>query len=176
MNGTSRTGRVRALYNTHQCEARLFRPRIVVVEWVWMERWKGGGLLEMGGVGIMVRRKLVGHVGVTRTGRRVGCFTWGWSYADTAGVDIRRGGGVDGGWPRRGRRWLGKEGWEGEQGGVGCGTRGGKGSRAVLTVDRGMGREAGRRWLWKEGWEGEQGGVGGGTRDGKGSRGAMAAK
>ena len=151
MNGTSRTGRVGALYNTHQCEARLCRPRIVVVDWERMEGWKGGGLLEMSGVGITVRRKLVGHVGVNRTGRMVGCLTWGWSYEDTVGVDIRRWGGVDGGRPRRGRCWLRNERREGEQGGVGGGTRGRTGSWEVLAAERVVEREAGRRWLWKGG-------------------------
>ena len=67
MNGTSRTGRVGALYNTHQCEARLCRPRIVVVDWERMEGWKGGGLLEMSGVGITVRRIYIVLLGCDRS-------------------------------------------------------------------------------------------------------------
>ena len=80
-----------ALYNTHQCEARLYRPRVVVVDWEHMEGWRVGNWLVLGGVENIVRRKLVGHRGVNRTGRTVGCFPWGWSYAGKEGADIDAG-------------------------------------------------------------------------------------
>ena len=84
-----------ALYNTHQCEARLYRPRVVVVDWEHMEGRKGGGWWELGGEENMVRRTLRGYPGVNRTGRMVGCFSWGWSYAGTEGMDIGCGRGED---------------------------------------------------------------------------------
>ena len=91
MRCTSRTGRVVALYNTHYCEARLYRPRVVVVEWKHKEGWKVCDWLVLGGVENIVRRKLVGYLGVNRTGRMVGCLPWRWSYADTEGADIDAG-------------------------------------------------------------------------------------
>ena len=53
-----------------------------------MEGWKVGNWLVLGGVENIVSRTLRGYPGVNRTGRMVGCFSWGWSCAGTEGMDL----------------------------------------------------------------------------------------